>query len=427
MTGADAAAVDTPWSAVALKRLFRVVGGSTPTQDPGNWDGDVCWVTPADLSGLEGFGLDQSRRTITPVGLSSCGTTLVPPGSLVLSTRAPIGSLGIAGRRLCTNQGCRSLVPRADLDTRYFAYFLSVTTGELNAIGRGSTFMELSGEDLGAFLVPSPPLSVQRDLAAFLDYETARIDELVQQQERLEQLIEERAKSRVDELVLRGADSWASRAVDDWVPLRYLSPRVTVGIVVQPSSYYVAEGGIPALRSFNVTDQGIEARDLVQISEAGHAMNAKSELRAGDLVMVRTGRPGLAAVVEKAHQGWNCIDLILIRKCPRVDSYFLSCVLNSDLVRSQIAELSAGSIQQHFNVDAAKSLRVPVPPHDVQAAVAAEAARIQADVAASRATVRRGIELLVERRSALVTAAVTGQIDVSSWRPPDDWLVPEPA
>ena len=113
------------WDVVPLKREFAVIGGSTPKSDMQHyWDGDIQWITPADLSRLKSFEITESSRTITAEGLNSCGTTMVPAGSVVISTRAPIGSLGIAAINLCTNQGCKALVPLNQTNSRFAAYFL---------------------------------------------------------------------------------------------------------------------------------------------------------------------------------------------------------------------------------------------------------------------------------------------------------------
>ena len=111
------------WEIVPLKQIFHILNGSTPkSSEPGYWDGDIPWATPDDLGSLSGDTLNVTKRKITLEGYSSCGTSLAPAGSLVLSTRAPIGHLAIAGVPLCTNQGCRSLVLRRDADRRYYYY-----------------------------------------------------------------------------------------------------------------------------------------------------------------------------------------------------------------------------------------------------------------------------------------------------------------
>lgn len=145
------------WTEAHIKRSFEVIGGSTPKTDTEEfWDGDVTWVTPADISGIGTVEVSKSKRSITKEGLSSCGTTLVPSGSIVVSTRAPIGTIAISGKELCTNQGCKSLVPNGACSSRFTYYFLSVSTEQLNIKGKGTTFLELSGDELGSFLMPIP-------------------------------------------------------------------------------------------------------------------------------------------------------------------------------------------------------------------------------------------------------------------------------
>ena len=111
------------WIVAPLKRNFKIVGGSTPkSEQEAYWDGEIVWVTPSDLSKLSSIGISNSQRKIMTEGLVSCGTTLVPSGSIVLSARAPIGSLAIAETELCTNQGCKSLVPFADTQSHFIIW-----------------------------------------------------------------------------------------------------------------------------------------------------------------------------------------------------------------------------------------------------------------------------------------------------------------
>ncbi|MEP7284111.1 MAG: restriction endonuclease subunit S, partial [Rubrivivax sp.] len=124
--------VPAHWPVTALKHVFTVVGGSTPKSEVGDyWDSEHVWVTPGDLSSLSGFEITESSRRITTAGLASCGTNLVPAGSIVLSTRAPIGSLAIAGTDLCTNQGCKSLLRKGRAQPRFYTYLLSIVGEEL--------------------------------------------------------------------------------------------------------------------------------------------------------------------------------------------------------------------------------------------------------------------------------------------------------
>jgi type I restriction enzyme S subunit len=113
------------WGIKALKRTFKTLNGSTPKSGESDyWEGVIPWATPDDLGRLKDNTLRATQRMITMEGYNSCGTTMAPSGSLVLSTRAPIGHLAIAGTDMCTNQGCRCLIFRADDDRHFFYYQL---------------------------------------------------------------------------------------------------------------------------------------------------------------------------------------------------------------------------------------------------------------------------------------------------------------
>lgn len=182
------------WQYIPIRRLFRIVNGGTPTSDTRNWDGDVAWATPIDLSQTNGKRIESTMRTLSRQGLLS-GSRSVPAGSLILSTRAPIGYVSETTTDMAFNQGCRGLVPVIDLDIRYFRYQMIASTQHLDALGNGSTFTELSGDSLASFKIFAPPLPEQRAIADRLDAETARIDTLVSKLQRQLELLTERRQA----------------------------------------------------------------------------------------------------------------------------------------------------------------------------------------------------------------------------------------
>ncbi len=180
------------WASVPVKRLARVVSGATPkTEVKEHWDGDVVWVTPADMGKSDSHYLAASDRTLSRSGLAGCSAELLPKGTVIVSTRAPIGTIGIADVPLTTNQGCKGLIFHEG-DSRFFAYQLSGFAELLNSYGSGSTFLELSSERLKSFTVVRPPLPEQRAIADYLDRETARIDTLIAEQRQLVEYARER-------------------------------------------------------------------------------------------------------------------------------------------------------------------------------------------------------------------------------------------
>jgi len=168
------------WELKRTKYLFRIMSGSTPnSSEPDYWNGDLPWVTPEDLGVLDGFIISETRRNITLNGYLSCATNMVPVGSIIVSTRAPIGHIAIAQVELCTNQGCRALIPSEGLDSRYFYHIFSVAKQELQSFGQGSTFRELSKADLGSLLIPRPPLREQELISEALGKKTSEMDGVI--------------------------------------------------------------------------------------------------------------------------------------------------------------------------------------------------------------------------------------------------------
>ena len=165
---------------VPIGMAFDVRNGATPSSgDEQYWDGDIPWVTPADLGALQSRWITQGARSITPEGYAACGTQMVPEGSLILSTRAPIGHLAIAKRSMCFNQGCRGLIPRSGINYEFAYWALWARRPQLEAAGQGSTFVELSRDGLRAEKITVPDIALQHAIADFLDRETAKIDALI--------------------------------------------------------------------------------------------------------------------------------------------------------------------------------------------------------------------------------------------------------
>lgn len=315
--------------------------------------------------------------------------------------------------------------PRDEVNGRYALYYM--LNRDFIAVVDGSTYgakMPRVGWDFMSELpLPIPPLEEQSAIAAFLDSETAKIDALVEEQRRLNELLKEKRQAIISHAVTKGLDpsaklrpsgvEWMGDVPSHWdvKRLKLLTPQITVGIVVEPSKYYV-DDGVPALRSLNVMPGKINDEGYVFITEEANRELAKSQLREGDLVAVRSGQPGTTAVVPAELDGANCIDLIIIRKPTSGSEWFLCWYLASDAAVRQFTEGAGGAIQQHFNIGTAMNLLVTVPPPAEQVAIAEEVRTRASKIDELVAESTRAIDLLRERRSAVISAAVTGRIDL---------------
>lgn len=372
------------------------------------------------LAPRDGGTIQESARSLTASGLQA-SSTLVHSGSLVISTRAPIGYVVRTTVPLATNQGCKALVPQGTADTRWFQYVLMAGRATLQACGNGTTFMELSTSALGSIRLPAPPVEEQSRIADYLDVEVAAIDELVAEQRKLIGYLTERRASELDRWIEHGGDVSARRPVEStWVdaiptgwelmPLKHAVQRVMVGIVITPSAYY-ADDGVPVLRGLNVRPGQVNPEDLVYMSDDSNLLHAKSILHRGDVVVVRTGMAGAAAEVPPWAVGGNAVDLLIVRPGRRMLPAYLEFLVNSRLVQRQVVYGSVGALQAHFNTSALSNVSVTVPPVEEQHRVVDHLREALDRYDMLIAEAENQVTLLRERRQALITHAVTHGID----------------
>ena len=163
----------TKWPMVELGNAAEIRGGATPRRDnAAYWGGDIPWVTPTDLP-APGAGIadvDDTVGFITDAGLASCSARILPPSTVMFSSRASIGKIGIATVPLTTNQGFINLIPRRGLESRYLAWCLHFHADRIADLAGSTTFKEVSKSALKRFRVPHPPVSEQRRIAEILDH-----------------------------------------------------------------------------------------------------------------------------------------------------------------------------------------------------------------------------------------------------------------
>ena len=392
---------------VPLRRLAHIVNGGTPKGDASNWDGDVPWATPVDLGTAHGGELSDTLRTLTDEGLET-GSSAVPAGSVLLSTRAPVGYVAIATQRTAFNQGCKALVPDKRLNSRYLAYALQASTANLQVRSNGTTFLELSTEALKSTRIPYLTVPKQVQIADFLDRETAQIDAMIEAQERVVHLSQEHRAAVVAQ-TLEALETGGAPTV----PLRYclmVQSGVTLGH--KPSE---DDEEYPYLRVANVQTGWLDL-DVIKTVRVAPDVARRAMLRTGDVLITEGGdRTALGRgalwrgeIPGALHQ--NHIFALRCRDC--LDPSFLVYVLDTpaarihfESTRRQTTNLSS------TNTAKVKAFKTPLPPVTRQKEVVAELDGALESVNEVIAAALRVTILLRERREALITAAVSGRID----------------
>lgn len=242
----DIGCVPSAWTIMKVKHIFDVICGATPKENPENWDGNIPWIGPSDMP-MTGT-IEHGKRFISELGYASCGTTLVPQNSIIISTRAPIGKICIAANRLCTNQGCKALVPRnKSINNRFFAYYLQSIIERLEVDGTGTTFKELSTSKLLNEPLIAPPISEQSAIAAYLDTQCAKIDEIIAEVKASIEDYKQWKASIIYEAVTKGLDpnvemkdsgiEWIGEIPMDWNSMRFKFVATVKANLVDPKDY----------------------------------------------------------------------------------------------------------------------------------------------------------------------------------------------
>lgn len=420
------------WEVKRIKRVFEVVNGATPkSEEPRYWDGDIPWVTPDDLGELTSKELLEPRRYITQEGYQSCGTSIVPRGSLVLSTRAPIGHLVIAGVNLCTNQGCRSLVFRKDHDQNFFYYLLFSARSELESWGQGSTFKELSKSNLEYIPLVEPPLKEQQLISIFLDRETAKIDALICKKERLIELLQEKRTALISHAVTKGLNpnvpmkdsgiEWLGKIPAHWetVPLKYCAAKKPNAIKTGPfgSQLLFSEmlsGEIKVYNQRTVLDNDFMSGDNY-ITQDKFKQLMPFMVEPGDILLTTRGTIGKCAIVPKdAEIGilHPCLMRIQPDTSKILPKYLVLLIQDSILVQTQIKLASNATTIDVIYSETMKEIKIPLPPIKEQFDIIDVIGQGALKIGAISIKIRKAIDFLKEYRTTLISAAVTGKIDV---------------
>jgi type I restriction enzyme S subunit len=194
---------------------------------------------------------------------------------------------------------------------------------------------------------------------------------------------------------------------EDWEvkPLKRISPRQSVGLVINPSTYFDKVGTVPLLVGSNVSENAIDSTTANRISQASNELLPASRLVAGDLVTVRVGEPGVTAVVPPELDGCNCASMMIVRQHSSFDSHWLCCMMNSQHGRRQVEHVQYGTAQKQFNISDAVDFIYPVPPIPEQRAIA----EALSDVDALVGVLDRLIAKKHDLKQAAMQQLLTGQ------------------
>jgi type I restriction enzyme S subunit len=314
-----------------------------------------------------------------------------------------------------------AVLPRPGIDARWLYYSLDLF--DLTKLNEATGVPSISRDWLYRVELGTADSFEQQRIAEIL----TAVDEAIEQTEALIAKTQQIKAGLMHDLFTRGvtpngqlrpprreAPQLYKTSPLGWIPKEWdvqpcsaLTEMITVGIVVRPTQYYVAEG-VPAFRSANIREDGIDPTDLVFISAQSNAQLSKSQVRAGDVLSVRTGYPGTSAVVPPEYAGVNCIDILISRPSDCLRSNYLAAWINSPFGKEQVLRKQGGLAQQHFNVGELRDLTVALPGLPEQDAMFTRLAAVDEELV-KEGDVMRKYRLM---KSGLMHDLLTGRVRV---------------
>jgi type I restriction enzyme S subunit len=425
------------WSAVPIKRIGRLKGGAGFPDQYQGIDGEelsfhkVNAIGQADRKGF----LLPSNNTISPSNAKALGAFVFPPESIVFAKVGAallLGRIRVLNHHACIDNNMMGLVVHTeDRNIDFVKYAMTLVRFDL--IANPGAVPSLNEGQIGNFRLPLPPLAEQTHIAEFLDRETGKIDELVAEQQRLMELLKEKRQAVISHAVTKGLNPRAPMKPSgiEWfgdVPAHWhVGKKLKTFAKRQPAAFTNGPFGSDLLTS-ELQDEGVPVVYIRDLKTSGYSRTSTSyvtqekaaqldkfRVDPGDVLIAKVGDPPgfCCAYPDGERPGIVCQDVIRMKpNHEQVVSDYLCYLLNSPSGIESIDSICVELTRKRFSLEDLHALRIPIPPRKEQQEIAevlkAETAKF--DALASEA--QKAIDLLQERRTALISAAVTGQIDV---------------
>jgi len=340
-----------------LGDICTIVSGSTPKSNvPEYWDGNIKWITPAELT-EDSYFINDSARHITELGVAKTGLKPFPKGTVILSSRAPIGKTAIAGCEMYCNQGFKNLICSDKINPRYLYWFLTCNTEYLNSLGRGATFKEISKEIVANIEIPLPSVEQQISIAEKFEKLSELIALRKEQLAKLEQLVKSRFIELFGDTILNPF-GWEKDSLGTVCDVRD-------GTHDSPTYYEI---GYPLVTSKNVTGGKIDLTDCSFICEEDfNKINERSKVDIGDIIMPMIGTVGKPVIVDmEPNFAIKNVALIKFKADSRVLNIYIRALLQSDYFDDVVLSKVRGGTQKFISLGDIRKLEILVPPMELQ-------------------------------------------------------------
>ncbi|MBN2531782.1 MAG: restriction endonuclease subunit S [Spirochaetales bacterium] len=344
------------WCECKLFDIGTIFSGGTPkTSIKEYWGNEIAWITPADLSNYSSKLIEKGRKSITKLGLIKSSAKLMPKGSILFSSRAPIGYTVIAKNELCTNQGFKSIFPHEHILSDFIYYYLKASKNLATKNASGTTFPEISATKFGELPFPLAPLPEQRAIVAKIEQLFSELDNGIANLKAVKEKLEIYRQA-----VLKKAFEGELTDIDKitWLSLSEVCHNVEYGTSAKSKK----AGKIPVLRMGNIQNGRFDWTDLVYTSDPIEI--EKYKLEKEDVLFNRTNSPelvGKTAIYKGEHPAIFAGYLIRVNyKKDEVNGDYLNYFLNCHIAKKYGNEVKSFGVNQS-NINGTKLKQYPFP------------------------------------------------------------------
>ena len=425
--------VPREWDIIKIKHLSTVKRGASPRpiDDPKYFDdnGEYAWVRIADVSASDMYLLNTTQ---TMSDLGSSLSVKLEPNQLFLSIAGTVGKPCINKIKACIHDGF-VYFPELKIPNKYLFY---VFAGEqaYKGLGKMGTQLNLNTDTVGDIKVALP--KSQSDIykiIEFLDHETTKIDHLIEKQQQLIELLKEKRQAVISHAVTKGLDpnvlmkdsgvEWLGEVPQNWTATKigFHALKIGSGKTPKGGAEIYQDEGVLFIRSQNVYNDGlrVDNSESVYISEAIHDEMSTSKIYSGDILLNITGGSiGRSSLVPDKFPEANVNQHVCIIRVGKYLQEFLSLVIQSDLIQAQLRSIQTGGNREGLNFEQISKFWFVLPPKDEQEQIILFIKNKLNEFGKLEARANKAIQLMQERRTALISAAVTGKIDVRHWHAP---------
>lgn len=415
--------IPSHWNQTYLKYVVLINMGQSPSSEDCNIDG----IGIPFLQGNAEFG------TYSPTAKNYCPIPkkIADKGDLLFSVRAPVGALNYADMQYGIGRGLCSLKSRSSINSSFLWWVLPTYKYQLDAIATGSTFEAVSAEEVANLKFPLPTIVEQQKIANFLDHETTQIDTLIAKQEKLIELLKEKRQAVISHVVTKGLNpdvamkdsgvEWLGQVPEHWTVSK-LKHFVNVVDCKHITAEFFDEG-IPLASIGEVKGWKVNLSNAKLTNEKCYQelIDGNRKPQVGDIIYTRNATVGEASLVHAELPKFALgQDVCLIHIIQKLSSEYLLHFLKSEIIKIQLNLAMVGSTFKRINVDDIRNYVIVIPPIEEQECILKELdQKIEKYDSLINFAVKQ-IQLMQERRTALISSAVTGKIDVRNWQHPNE-------